>query len=181
MKSILTTFLLLLLFTQSFGQSENQDIDGNNEIRLNLLNSLLGSVEVQYESLFQDNSSINVFLGVGYDLHNSAYNSIFNISPGYRQYFSKKKASGFFIEANTRFSYDKWEEWTYEDFPSYNSYSKTEKGLNIGLGVGMGAKMLTHSGLSGTIKGGIGRFLTNHKGYGPEYYPNIEISIGKRF
>lgn len=191
MKRLTLMLGLLLMAGGLFAQTDEPAYEGKNELRLNMLNMLLGSIEPQYERLFDDNSALNLFLGIGYQHDVSAYNHYFNFTPAYRQYFGKKPGSGFFMEANLRSSYDRWEEYIYPDYdfdkeyppdhifdfePIINEY----KGFNLGIGVGVGMKFITNTNLVGTIKGGVGRFITGNHGF-DDYYPNIEVSIGKRF
>lgn len=186
MKTIVTLLILTLLWS-SVSAQETVKLPkgefGDNEIRINMLNSLIGSLEFQYERLLPDNSGIGVNIGVGYgDDAVNAYNTIVNLTPAYRVYFSKKKAAGFFIEGSTRFSYDR--NYFYNDYFVGNNYYyswDTEERFNVGLGLGIGAKMTTKGGLVGSVKGGIGRFLTTTYPMDGPIYPNIEIAIGKRF
>lgn len=182
--------LLLFLFAASinvFAQEQTSEKpkakDGNNEIRVNLLNTILGSIDLQYERILKDNSGLGVTVGFGYgDDEVETFNTIFNVTPAYRVYFSKKKGSGFFVEGSTRFSYDKDYSY-YSYYKNNNYYRETErnKKFNLGFGLALGGKVITKQGLVGSFKGGIGRFVTNDYPTDSAIYPNLEISIGKRF
>lgn len=189
MKRITLMLGLLLITGGLYAQTDEPIYEGKNELRLNMLNTLLGSIEPQYERLFNDNSSLNLMLGIGYQVKESPYSHYISFSPAYRQYFGKKPGAGFFLEANFRTSNDFWEEYIYPDYdfdkvyppdysfePIINEYT----GFNLGIGFGVGIKFITHTNLVGTLKGGLGRFITGNHGF-DDYYPNVEVSIGKRF
>jgi hypothetical protein len=167
-------FLLFFIgvFTSGVCQKKSQE-DRSNEIRLNLLNALVGSVDLQYERLLNHNSGLGLNFGIGYG-YETPYNSIAKVNPVYRVYFDKRKAAGFFIEGNSRISYDKYEYYRYGN-------STIRKEVNVGLGVGMGGKFVSSHGVVGTFMGGIGRFVTQRSGGQMKIYPLMEISLGKRF
>ncbi|RYG02218.1 MAG: hypothetical protein EOO07_33265 [Chitinophagaceae bacterium] len=97
---------------------------GNNELKINLLFTVIGLPEISYERLLADNMGVGVSAFVGLD------NSIeykFGFVPYYRIYFGAKKASGFFIEGNasvittTRYRY-----------AYYNDFSPYPESQNLG-------------------------------------------------
>ncbi len=168
-------YFLLLFIGLSFSGicQEKPPEERSNEIRLNFLNALVGSVDFQYERLLNQNSGLGLNFGIGYGFE-VPYNAIVKVNPLYRIFFGKQKAAGFFIEGNSRISYDKY------DYYRYGKYT-IRKEMNVGLGVGMGGKFMTSRGVVGTFMGGIGRFVTQRNGYGMKVYPLMEISLGKRF
>lgn len=158
----LTTLLLMICCNAAFPQA------GSHEVRLNLLNSLLGSVDLQYEKLLNNDSGVGLTLGVGYNTGSDdvLYNSIVSVSPFYRMYFSQKKSAGFFVEGGGRWSYDK---------------SPKRKENNAGISLSMGGKVLSKKELVASFKGGVGRFLTENHAMDTRFYPVLEIAVGKRF
>ena len=182
MKKSLLTLSLIFGVTVAFCQSESKNTEakdaGNNEIKINLLNAIIGMPEITYERLFKDNTAVGLSILVGVD-DNIDYK--FGFIPNYRIYFGSKRASGFFIEANSAVMVvDSYDYIYYSDNSSYlygSSVNKTS--TRFGLGAAAGGKFLTKNGLIGEIYGGVGRFFGKNREI--DAYPRIGISIGKRF
>lgn len=188
MKRSRLTLLLVLLATVVFAQEGAKNAvdstkavdknNGKNEIRLNLLNGILGMPEISYERLFENNTGAGLSVFVGIDDNNVDYKLGF--IPYYRIYFgNNKKSSGFFIEANAAVMQLK--DYTY----NYNVWTGTgwqtnETNWNFGLGAAAGGKFLTKNGFIGELSFGVGRFFKKYN-EGVEVYPRVGISIGKRF
>lgn len=156
---------------------------GNNELKINLLVSVLGMPEVTYERLLEDNMGVGISIGVNLDnATDGPFGGIkFMAIPYYRLYFGNKKASGFFIEGNAavvnvtdRYGY-------FEDsINGTSNYTRTkENTTNFGLGAAIGGKFLARNGFLGEVFGGVGRLFGDTRV--TEAYPRIGISIGKRF
>ncbi len=180
-KNLLTLMLLCLIscvYAQETKKDEAQKATGNNEIRLNLLNSIIGIPELSYERIFKDNSGIGLSVLVGID-DNTDYK--FGVIPYYRIYFgnSQKKATGFFIEANTAIMQVKDDRIYLIDMNGYDYSYRDESVTNFGLGAAAGGKFLTKSGFVGEVYLGVGRFFNGNSNV--EAYPRIGITIGKRF
>ncbi|WP_231459513.1 MULTISPECIES: hypothetical protein [unclassified Pedobacter] len=157
---------------------------GNNEIKINLLYTVIGLPEVSYERLLEDNMGIGISVAINLtdeDVFGSRLNYI--IAPHYRLYFGAKKANGFFIEGGAAVvSYKEFDysSLAYTSYPAGYDYSELNKNYtNFGLGAAVGAKFLTRNGFTGEVYGGIGRLLGNSNAI--EAYPRIGITIGKRF
>lgn len=167
--------LLILLSTHAWAQSADKSVTGGNEARIDLLNTLLGSLEVQYERILSDHITLGTNVGIGYSfLPNSG--NIFRITPTYRQYFGEQKAAGFFIESSVKYTYDyKWDGMGQQKI----------KVSNLGFGVGTGYKLIIHGKMVGTVKSGIGRYVKERESVGffsgNQFYGNFEISLGRRF
>ena len=186
MKKTLYILLMVTLTTVTFAQESTKTktdttktvnkIDGKNEIRLNLLNGVLGIPEISYERLFNDNSGAGLSVLVGIDDVDYKLGFI----PYYRIYFgNSKKSSGFFIEANAAVMQLK--DYVY----SYTNWTGMEWGTNrvywnFGFGAAAGGKFLTKNGFIGELSFGVGRFLKKYN-EGIEAYPRMGITIGKRF
>lgn len=98
MKKNLLMLLLLCSTIAALAQEskkEDEKVIGNNEIRLNLLNTIIGIPEISYERLFNDNSGAGLSVLVGID-DNTEYK--FGVIPYYRVYFGNntKKRNWFF-------------------------------------------------------------------------------------
>jgi hypothetical protein len=150
---------------------------GDNEIKLNLLYTVIGIPEISYERLLKDNMGVGISLFAAID-KSQDYN--FALTPHFRVYFGAKKAAGFFIEGNaaviTSNSVNR-----YIILNGTTVYSDPSiKSTNLGLGAAAGAKFLTRNGFTGEIYLGLGRIFGNDNG-GLEGYPRSGITIGKRF
>lgn len=185
MKVVLTILLIsvsLIVSAQNKAAKETKDSTSTehiakNEIRLNLLNSVLSLPEINYEHILKNNTSFGlaVFIGV-----KDKFDFNYGIIPYYRIYFSKseKTGVGFFIEANAGIVNLIKEQVSYTPQGQYPSFNKT-KITSYGMGFATGGKFLTKNNFVGEIYLGGGHFLGD---YGSENgYPRMGITIGKRF
>jgi hypothetical protein len=153
---------------------------GNNELKINLLFSVIGMPEITYERIIEDNMGVGLSAFVGLD---NDIDYTYGFTPYFRLYFGQKKASGFFIEGNASVIGNR----SYHYIPSYSNYypspdltiSSTQ--TNFGLGAAAGGKFLTRNGFLGEAYLGVGRLLGEKNSYSGEAYPRIGITIGKRF
>lgn len=172
------TFLLVITFTLTLNSQDSLPSNyPKNEIKLNVLYSLLGLPELTYERTLNQFSSIgaSVFYGVA-----SNTNVGIGVFPFYRWYFGQKKpVCGFFLEGNagiyaqdvTRFYYG----------PTFGYFS-TKKEIQGGLGLGLGGKFEVQKVWTAELLCGFGRnFLNSGNQKENEAYPRIGISIGRRF
>ena len=152
--------------------------NGNNEIKINLLMSIAGIPELNYERIVADDQAVGLALLVGVNSDESDYK--FGAIPYYRVYFGKKKASGFFIEANAAVLSLESNNYEYFDDLYFGTYvtSKPTTITRFGLGAAAGGKFLTKSGFIGEAYFGLGRIFGENN---LEAYPRIGITIGKRF
>lgn len=152
---------------------------GNNELKLNLLMTIIGAPEITYERLIGDNMGLGLTAGVSISEDDVDYKYI--IMPHYRLYFGGKKANGFFIEGNAalmgnrEYSYLYYTDYYPGGGGSHNWNTKTQ----FGLGAAAGAKFLTRNGFLGEVYTGVGRVFGSRRLI--EAYPRVGITIGKRF
>ncbi len=154
---------------------------GNNEIKINLLFTVLGVPEVTYERLLADNMGVGASVLVALD---RTFDYKFAFVPYYRIYFGAKKASGFFIEGNASLitfqDYDYY--YNASTYPSgYKTGSTSSTATSLGLGAAAGAKFLTRNGFLGEVYLGGGRTFGKDSGSNLSGYARIGITIGKRF
>jgi len=151
---------------------------GNNELKINLLFTVIGMPEISYERILADNMGVGVSVFVGLD---NSLDYKFGFTPHYRLYFGAKKASGFFIEGNA--SVLTMRDYYYNSAASYpyGSYGERTTYTNLGLGAAAGAKFLTRNGFLGEAYLGVGRVFGDGSGYNEETIPRVGITIGKRF
>lgn len=183
-KTLFTSILLgvaLLANAQNNSTEKKNSEAGNNELKVNLLTSILALPEISYERILEDNMGVGISLsaGIGDDDDFSEYR--FLAIPHYRLYFGKKRAAGFFIEGNAAIGSVKERYFMYYNSATDTFYSTNTSSAktNFGLGAAVGAKFLTRNGFTGEIYGGVGRFLGNNRSV--EAYPRIGITLGKRF
>jgi hypothetical protein len=188
----LTIFIgVLLLSINTFSQQQNTSTDvnatqtkslngiGNNELRVNLLMSIIGLPELTYERYVADNMGVGLSVAVSLDkMENMSTRSI--ISPYYRLYFGNKKASGFFIEGNMALVRQKELDYNYyyDNGVTYQSELYTRLTTNFGFGGAIGVKLLARNGFVGEVYLGGGRLFGESIA---EAYPRIGVSLGKRF
>ena len=153
------------------------------ELKINGLFLILGAIELDYQYLLNEESAIGIDVLYTYDDENLDVN--YYISPYYRQYFGKKYASGFFVEAFGMLnSVDDYTYGSYYDEPTDSYYSSSgyeENIVDFALGIGLGGKWLTNSGFIGEISLSIGRNLFNNDENDFEIISKGGISIGYRF
>ena len=159
---------------------------GNNELKINLLFTVIGMPEISYERLLADNMGLGASIFFGLDKE-TEYK--FGLIPHYRIYFGAKKASGFFIEGNASLVtvedfYYNTEFLAASSFPSGGLYydSRVERNRTFfGLGAAAGAKFLTRNGFLGEAYLGGGRLFGQGSNPDVDGYPRIGVTIGKRF
>ena len=184
-KSLLLFSILfsILISTGALGQfnqrMDNKQIQASvkNEFRFNMLSSMLGLLELNYERFLSDNSGLGISTSIS--LESREDQTIRSMAlPYFRVYFDNRYASGAFIEANMAIAR--------EYFLDYGSYVAGSGWINrsykyqttFGLGTSIGYKMVRRNGLVGEVSLGLGRLFGNSYA---ELYPRIGISIGKRW
>ena len=178
--------LLLLVFSSNFIFSQDDQVKqtdatnphGQNELRLNVTNFIiLNAFTADYERLLSEESSIGVSLLVG--LGNTDDLDLFRnfeLTPYYRQFFSKRYARGFFVEGFA--SVINREETFFTSIDTEDTQSET----NVALGVSIGGKFLTRGGFVAEVFLGVGRTLLDNDDF---FFDNVigrgGISLGYRF
>lgn len=172
MKNILLLVILVSMSFYSTAQKKNEEkVIGNNEVRLNALWLMIGSVNLAYERVINDNTSLGIVVNKPFDYDN--FRSNFGISPYYRLYFSNKRAQGFFFEANTTIHNDRFESYNFTN-QTFETINKTK----LGFGIALGGKIIIRNGLVIDIYIGPTRDLNT---YSNGIDGAAGISIGKRF
>lgn len=178
MKKITLIALLLIFSIASFAQ-ENDSIDnslGKNELKINMV-SLIGFkwVDVSYEYLLNDESSFGVGTLVALDNSNEDLRT-FSLTPYYRQFFSRKYAEGFFIEAFTMVHSAVGQ--TYNAIPPGGTYV-SKKYTDLAVGISTGYKVISRKGFAAEVYLGIGRDMLGNSD--TEVTGRGGISVGYRF
>ncbi|WP_340157386.1 DUF3575 domain-containing protein [uncultured Maribacter sp.] len=163
MKNYILFCLSLLSITLYSQEIEDSYIttEEHHEIKINGLFLILGAIEVDYQYALNDESAIGVDVLFAFD--DETINVNYYISPYYRQYFGKKYASGFFVEAFGMLnSVDDYIYDSYYDEPTDSYYSNSgydDNVVDFALGIGTGVKLITKRGFIVEIDLGIGRNL----------------------
>ncbi|EAR15894.1 hypothetical protein RB2501_03330 [Robiginitalea biformata HTCC2501] len=163
-----------LVHTQEYSESRTVEKTagiGRNELKVNLVYTLLEVPEVTYERILGPDSGI----GVSVDLAvNDDIGYRFAIIPHYRFYFGKAYGGGFFLELNSLIG-------SIRDEPLIDFGGEEESAqFAFGLGAATGVKFLTRTAWVAEIALGFGRYLASEQGmdYG---YPRVGITLGRRF
>jgi hypothetical protein len=169
-------FIFLATFTTlgTLAQEETVQHDGNNEFKINVGSLLVDFPELSYEHIINEESSVGISIAFPLDKEISYR---FMIYPNYRIYFGKKRAAGFFIEANSAIFSQQEQRSTFT--LNENAGTNVNK-MGLGLGLAIGGKFLTKKGFIGELYIGGGRNFMNTDKI-DSGYPRIGISIGKRF
>jgi hypothetical protein len=170
MKNLITAIMLFLaIITTAQGIQKDSTRVYKNEIKLNLVYSLLAAPEITYERILRNSKSIGFSL-----LH--AYNDEFGTTNSktifYRSYFNDKQASGFFIEPNFHHT-------SKDNSYYYNGVTHNSKLKSAGMGISVGGKFYKKNWVV-EVYGGIGRLFRNTGDLG-EIYPRLGINMGRRF
>jgi len=175
MKKNSTLFLFCLLTILAYSQETKSKLP-THELRLNLLYTAVGLPEISYEKIINNESSYGVSFAFSVD---SYIDLNYIILPYYRHYFSKKRAAGFFIEANASLGSFKG---TFYGYHSDGGYYGSDVGNRTGAGLGfsIGEKFVTKQNWTANITLGVSRNIVNNI-FIDASYPRIEIALGKRF
>ena len=179
MKKIITLLVVSLLSANGFSQTDEPNADVNrNELKVNALYLILGSFDVSYERILNEESAVGISLNAPFDNKNWDIN--YTATGYYRYYFGKKTAAGFFGEAFGMLN--NVDDFVYqENSTEFNYEQKTI--TDFALGIGLGGKWVTKKGLLLEINAGLGRNLFNNQ-YDDRDYELIGragITVGYRF
>lgn len=171
-------FILLLCIAglNASAQEETRLDFKKNEFKGNSLFLVLGTLELTYERLINEESGVGISVHVPFT-NESDIN--FSVTPYYRFYFGKKPAAGFFVEGFGMLN--QVEDYIYD----YNSnFEDKEKTItDFAFGLGLGGKWITKRGVLFEINAGIGRNLFNeyndNRDY--EFIGRGGITVGYRF
>ncbi|WP_296637689.1 DUF3575 domain-containing protein [Polaribacter sp.] len=192
MKKFITSLFLMctvFAFAQKAETKYPQDQEKKYELKLNTFNLIaFASLDVSYEKLVNENSSLGIALFYNFSDENSdiIFEKKFSLTPYYRWFFSESRfARGFFVEGFgmlNNFKDDYYLDNYYIDDYAYENTSQ----IAFALGVSVGGKFVTKTGFTTEIYLGIGRNLIKSK-KDDNYFLNNDIvgrfgiSIGYRF
>jgi len=160
---ILTFILLFSGNTIMTGQESK-----SNEIKVNVIHALFNAAEISYERIVFKNSAIGFSSHYNYSSGEFYLTHQYVLSPYYRRYFGKKRATNFFLEAGIDYYKD-------ED----NSPRKTAIGLGPRLSTGW--KFIRTDLWFCEISLGFGYSLINQESLSFPEIGRFGIFVGKRF
>lgn len=182
-KVFLISFLFLSVLVAKAQETESEQVvEKQNELKINAFNLIAFEyVDITYERILNEESSVGV--GILFGLDNEVYgiNDLrreFSFTPYYRQFFSKKYAQGFFVEAFGMLHSGKDEFHVENNLDPYDSYEIRDY-TDFALGISVGGKFVTKRGFIAEIYLGIGRDLFNNTDV--EVVGRGGISLGYRF
>ncbi|TXD83712.1 DUF3575 domain-containing protein [Subsaximicrobium wynnwilliamsii] len=185
MKNLCLT-LLLCASMVSFSQETDTELIKKSEISTNLLDLVIaGSLNVNYERLFEKNQSL--FVGVTffdtfgyYDAGYLEKTTAVSLKAAYLIYFSKEKQhAGFFFYPQVRLRTGEVtvDDYGYFDYntDSFNEQDYTYDVSGVSAGFGLGHKWMFNNKFTLTLNGEIARNLGN---VNDEYIDNLEARFG---
>jgi len=155
------------LFSQ---ETEKIKTEARNEIKVNLLMTLLSFPDISYERVLGNSFGLGLSVGIPIE---SGYNAKYRILPYSRFYFGESLIKSFFIEANIGIEGRKIDSASWID--GNYIFSKTTNAAEVGIGVAVGYKYINRNNFIGEVFLGVGRTFDDG------YYPRIGVSIGKQF
>ncbi|VAV86012.1 hypothetical protein MNBD_BACTEROID02-180 [hydrothermal vent metagenome] len=178
MKNYLLTTLILLSIFSIQAQNNNDDIQQNyNEVKLNGLYLVLGVIDVTYERTLNEESGVGISLFLPFDEDINADINYY-ISPYYRFYFGKKYAAGFFLEGFGMLNSIDRVQFQFDNLG--NVIDISDNITDFALGIGFGGKWVTNKGFIGELNLGVGRNLFNNDTI-DDFVGKLAITLGYRF
>jgi hypothetical protein len=175
MRKIVIAAFLFSAFIVNSQEVKKYDFS-RNELKANALLLVLGSFDVSYERILNEESAVGVSINVPFDKNNWDIN--YAVTGYYRYYFGGKPAAGFFGEAFGMLN--NVDDYVYNvGLGLYEPKTLTD----FALGIGLGGKWVTKKGLLLEISGGVGRNLFNNQYDNRDYelIGRLGISVGYRF
>ena len=177
-KKYLITAMLFSLFAVN-AQNDNSENTKKNELKLNVILPLTGALEGTYERNLHKNSSLGVSVFTVFNNDKSHDDLNYSLSPYYRRYFGKKFASGFFAEGFGMLSSIDGK----KIYDTNNNSILTEGSdvIDFSLGLGLGSKWVTKSGIIFEVNAGWGKLLFNADKTDHTQVIRVGFHLGYRF
>lgn len=176
---IVSLFSFFVLNAQNKTKNKLNSFEKKNELKLNIPFIFLGTFEATYERILNEKSSLGISTLYVFNNENSNEDVNFMLSPYYRRYFGKKIASGFFAEGfGMVSSIDGKKNYDTED---NSTFTKGSDVIDLSVGVGLGAKWITKSGIIFEINAGLGKLLFNADKIDHDQVARFGFQLGYRF
>lgn len=164
-------FITLLVGSVFFVSAQDEvELSKRSELKINGLYLLLGGLELDYEYILNEESSLGVSATYFFD-DDVEFN--WGITPHYRLFFGNQPALGFFVEGQVSV-------FGRESYDYTSSVFRTENVTSIGGGIAVGGKFKSKRDVVVEVYAGLGRVIGNDV-FDIEAYPRLGINIGKRF
>ena len=186
MKKIFITLVFAMSILNCVAQGEQtskkdsiaDDYQKYNEVKLNGVMLLIGAFEASYERNLNSESSVGASFFIPYDDENLDGSLNYYFSPYYRVFFGKKYAAGFFVEGFTMLNSNEGDAYFKDEvFKDY----RDDDILDLALGLGLGGKWVTRSGIIFELNAGIGRNLLNAEKTDITIVGKFGFNVGYRF
>ncbi|MDO6821400.1 DUF3575 domain-containing protein [Zobellia sp. 1_MG-2023] len=175
---IILFFSIFITKAQNQNTSSTNQYEQNNEIKINVVFTPLGLLDVAYERNLNRKSSLGISgLYVFSQKHDEDTN--FLISPFYRRYFGKKYASGFFVEGFTTIGSTDGKQLT--DSNGNLTLNEGPDVMDLSVGLTLGSKWVTKQGITFEAFFGFGKTLFNTDKTDHSQVNRFGINIGYRF
>ena len=180
-KSFLIIAMLFSILAVN-GQNQNDTVprlfENSNELKINVYFTALGLFEGTYERNLNSKSSLGI---TGLYAFSQKYDEDvnFQISPFYRRYFGRKYASGFFTEGFGTLGSTDGKQLT--DINGNLTLNEGPDVIDVSLGLSIGYKWVTKSGITFEALFGMGGNLFNADKTDHNIINRRAISIGYRF
>ena len=179
MKKNLLLLITLFSLISVNAQNDGEQIQKNNELKLNIIMPLAATFEGTYERILNSKSSVGITGSYVFDSDGQNDDMNYSISPYYRRYFGKKYASGWFVEGfGMLTSIDGKKIYTSED---HSIYTENPDVIDFALGAGGGWKWVSKNGFIIEANVGYGGLLFNAKKTDHTIVARFGISLGYRF
>ncbi len=181
MKIILSVVMLFYLFAAK-AQNQNETIananEKKNEIKINVFFTALGLFEATYERNLNKKSSLGIS-GLYVFSQRNDEDTNFLITPYYRRYFGKKYASGFFVEGFGTLGSTDGKQIT--DMNGNITLNEGPDVIDLSLGLSLGSKWVTKSGIIFEVFAGLGGNLFNADKTDHNVVNRFGLNIGYQF
>ena len=193
MKKNLFTVLILCISISAFAQeSDKKETEAKikkSEVKLNAFNIIIfKSIDFSYEYLLDSESSVGISVLINLndfsddEYYGPYYNEAFAITPYYRHFFSRKYATGFFMEAFGMYNQQKYYVYNYDNGSDPGTNSSESTSNNFALGISLGGKFVSKKGFLFEFFMGVGRNIAiSNRDAAADFVPRMGASIGYRF
>lgn len=178
MKKLSYLFLFIIISYASVAQDMEYEktLDTPlHEVKINGLYLILGNLNLTYENILNDESTIGASFSVPFDDFVD-WDLNFSLTGFYRFHFGDGYADGFFLEGFGMFN-------NYDERLNSADGKINESVSDFAIGVGGGYKMVSKGGVTLEFHAGIGRNLFNYGKDGRTYnfVPRGGVHVGYRF
>ncbi len=184
MKSKILAIVIFVIGLQQIAVSQSNDLEYSNllnhEIKIDPLYLILGNLEIAYENLLTDESSVGLSVMVPFD-NTINWRINYALTGYYRFHFGEGYADGFFLEG---FSMLNSVQDRVERTGDFGEPFRTSKNIvDLALGLGAGYKLVSRGGVVFEIHAGVGRNLfsdeNNDRNF--DFIFRGGINVGYRF